>query len=116
MSDSSAPLIDCGPPGSSVHGIFQARILECVAISFCRGSSQSRDQICIGRQIPYHSTTWEVKIYWVGKNVSLDFCLFVFHLERPKQTFWPIPYLSTPGLILWQNSMGAKHRAYGSHL
>ena len=30
---------DCGPPGSSVHGICQARILERVAISFSRGSS-----------------------------------------------------------------------------
>ena len=35
--------IDCGPPGSSVHGILQARILEWVAISFSRGSSQTRD-------------------------------------------------------------------------
>jgi len=26
--------MDCSPPGSSVHGIFQARILECIAISF----------------------------------------------------------------------------------
>ena len=33
------------PPGSSVHGIFQARILEQVAISYSRGSSQNRDQI-----------------------------------------------------------------------
>ena len=32
--------MDCGPPGSSVHGISQARILEWVAISFSRGSSQ----------------------------------------------------------------------------
>ena len=32
--------IDCSPPGSSVHGIFQARILERVAISYSRGSSQ----------------------------------------------------------------------------
>ena len=31
--------IDCSPPGSSVHGIFQARILEWVAIPFSRGSS-----------------------------------------------------------------------------
>ena len=30
---------DCSPPGSSVHGILQARILEWVAISFSRGSS-----------------------------------------------------------------------------
>ena len=35
---------DCGPPGSSVHGILQARVLEWVAISFSRGSSQPRDQ------------------------------------------------------------------------
>ena len=35
---------DCIPPGSSVHGILQARILEWVAMSFSRGSSQLRDQ------------------------------------------------------------------------
>ena len=35
--------IDCSLPGSSVHGILQARILEWVAISFSRGSSQPRD-------------------------------------------------------------------------
>ena len=36
--------MDCHPPGSSVHEIFQARILEWVAISFSRGSSQPRDR------------------------------------------------------------------------
>ena len=52
--------MDCGPPGSSVHGISQAKILECVAISSSRESSQPRDQTpvsCIfyvGRQILYH--------------------------------------------------------------
>ena len=35
--------MDCSLPGSSVHGIFQARVLEWVAISFYRGSSQPRD-------------------------------------------------------------------------
>ena len=39
--------MDCSPPGSSVHGIPQARILERVAISFSRGSSQPRDQTYI---------------------------------------------------------------------
>ena len=43
MSDSLQPY-DCTPPGSSVHGIFQARILEWVAISFSRGSFQPRNQ------------------------------------------------------------------------
>ena len=37
---------DCSPPGSSVYGISQARILEWVVISFSRGSSRPRDQIC----------------------------------------------------------------------
>ena len=39
--------IDCSPPGSSDHGISQARILRSVAISFCRGPSQHRDQTCV---------------------------------------------------------------------
>ena len=36
--------VDYNPPGSSVHGVLQARILEWIAISFSRGSSQPRDQ------------------------------------------------------------------------
>ena len=35
--------VDCSPPGSSVHGVSQARMLEWVAIPFFRGSSQLRD-------------------------------------------------------------------------
>ena len=35
--------MDCSLPGSSVHGIFQARVLEWVTVSFYRGSSQPRD-------------------------------------------------------------------------
>ena len=43
MSDSLHPM-DCSPPGSSIHGTLQTRILEWDAISFFRGSSQARDQ------------------------------------------------------------------------
>ena len=48
--------MDCSPPGSSVHGIFQGRILEWVAMLSSRGSSRPRDQTfvsnvsCIGRR------------------------------------------------------------------
>ena len=35
--------MDCSPPGSSVHRILQARILEHIAVSYSRGSSQPRD-------------------------------------------------------------------------
>ena len=57
--------MDCSPPGSSVHEIFQARILQWVAISYSRGSSWPRDQTCIpcisciGRQILHHCATWK---------------------------------------------------------
>ena len=37
---------ECSPPGSSLHDISQARILECIAISFSRGSSRPRDGTC----------------------------------------------------------------------
>jgi len=58
-------LTDSSPPGSSVHGISQARTLEWIAMPSPRGSSRPRDQTrvscvsCIGRQILYHCTTGE---------------------------------------------------------
>ena len=58
--------MDCSPPGSSVHGIFQARILELVALSYSRGSSRPRDWTHIsvspalaGQFFTYHCTTCE---------------------------------------------------------
>ena len=39
--------MDCNLSGSSVHGILQARILELVAISYSKGSSQPRDRTCV---------------------------------------------------------------------
>ena len=52
--------MDCNLPGSSVHRILQARILEWVAMPSSRGSSPPRDRTCIsyisyiGRWILYH--------------------------------------------------------------
>ena len=62
---------DRNPPGSSVHGIFQARILEQEATSFSRGSSQPRNQThvsyisCIGRQILYHCALSIIPILFI---------------------------------------------------
>ena len=59
--------VDCTPPGSSVHGICQARILEWVANPFSRGSSRPRDQAhvsyvsCTGRQVLYPWATREAQ-------------------------------------------------------
>ena len=62
--------MDCSPPGSSAHGIFQAKILEWGAIPSSRGPSQARDRIwifCIGRQILYHWVIWEAAL---GAGIS----------------------------------------------
>ena len=56
---------DSSPPGSSVHGILQARTLEWVAMPSSRGSSQPRDQTqvsyvsSIGKRVLYYQATWE---------------------------------------------------------
>ena len=46
--------LDCSPPGSSVHGIFQARVLEWVAISFCRVSSRSSPALQVNSLLLSH--------------------------------------------------------------
>ena len=43
--------VNCSPLGSSVHGVFQAKIVERVVISFSRGSSQPRDQIHVSLRL-----------------------------------------------------------------
>ena len=51
------------PPGPAVNGLFQARTMEWVTISYSRGFSQPRGQTCIsciGRWGLYHWATWEI--------------------------------------------------------
>ena len=59
--------MDCSLPGSSIHGILQARILEWVGIPFSRGSSQPKNWTqnssisCIAGRFFTHWAIWEVK-------------------------------------------------------
>ena len=78
------------PPGSSAQGIFQAIILECVAISYSRRSSRSRDwtQVscvsCVGRQTLYHSTTWDILLgysNWCASISQSEWLHFHFSLS-----------------------------------
>ena len=70
--------VDCSPPGSSVYGMLQARILQWFAISFSRGSSQPRDKIhisyvsCTGRRVLYHSATWETQCHYIHLQYKLS--------------------------------------------
>ena len=70
--------MDCSLPGTSVSGIFQARILEWIAIPFSRGSFQSRDQTQVsyiaGRFFTFWAT-WETLKYlnitkWAMNGIS----------------------------------------------
>ena len=52
---------DCSLPGFSIHGIFQARVLEWIAISFSRGSSWLRDRTQVSRIVNRHFTIWATR-------------------------------------------------------
>ena len=70
--------MDCHPPGSSVHGILQARILERVAISFSKESSQPRDRThisSIGRQILYCWAIREAPILQLSSFIAWSYSL-----------------------------------------
>ena len=53
--------MDCSQPGFSIHGIFQARVLEWVAISFSRGSSRPRDWTQVSCIAGRHFTIWATR-------------------------------------------------------
>ena len=64
--------VDWSPPGSSVHGILQARLLQWVAVTSSRGSSWPRDQTCVscvsctGRWVLYHWCHLGNPLGWLG--------------------------------------------------
>ena len=69
--------LDCSPPGSSVHRILQARILEWVAILFSRGSSQPKDRTQVSHIAGRFFTIWatrEAQSYIVEMAVQLYEC------------------------------------------
>ena len=78
--------VDCSLPGSSIHGIFQARVLEWVAISFSRGSSPPRDWTWVSYIVGRHFTLWatrEVPSFSLCSPIypSLLFFVFMFFLK-----------------------------------
>ena len=87
--------MDGSPPGSSVYGIFQARLLEWIVISSSRGSCRPRGQTCISwvscidRQILYHCSSWEpllttwIEMIYFLKNLILVFALLSPHPNPP---------------------------------
>ena len=80
--------MDCSLPGSSVHGISQARILQWIAISYCRGSSWSMAWNCISSVscigwwilLPLHHTNHKTIVHpkWNQAMCTLNFFSFIF--------------------------------------
>ena len=76
--------MDCSLPGSSFHGIFQARVLEWVATAFSRGSSRPRDWThisCIGRWVLYHWATREASVQINSFQIIINLDFFI-HIKR----------------------------------
>ena len=102
--------MDCSLPASSALGIFQARILEWVAISFSRGSFQPRDWTCIScvscndRQILYHLSPSVQISSWV---VSNSFRPHGLQHARPP---CPSPSWSLLKLMSIESVMPSNHR------
>ena len=70
--------MDCSPPGPSVPGIFQARVLEWVAISFSRRSSQPRDQTQVSCTAGRRFTLWATREAHKFHKYALIYCIGVF--------------------------------------
>ena len=73
----------CSPPGFSVHGLFQTRILEWVFISFFRGSSWPRDRThvaCTGRWILYHWATREACCNMYPHSIPMYYWVIFYYI------------------------------------
>ena len=60
--------IDCSLPGSSVHGVFQAIVLEWIAITFSRGSSQPKAQTQVSSIVDRCFTVWATREVLITHN------------------------------------------------
>ena len=85
--------MDCSPPGSSIQGILQKRVLEWVAISFSRGSSWPRDWTWVS------SIEADAFTVWANQGSLL---LSVLHLNSTKLLDWNLPRPHTRGPLLWR--------------
>ena len=74
--------MDYNPPGSSVHGILQSRVLEWVAILFSRGSSWPRDWTLVFCTAGRFFTVWATRQSYTSNNVSLTRNIWR-HLNSP---------------------------------
>ena len=104
--------MDLSPPGSSIHGISQARILEWVVISFSMRSYQLRNQTlvsCIGRQILYHWATRETHDAYKSlllQGVHRIYQTQKYHQRLGESGFKPRSHNNSENILLTTVAMG----------
>ena len=84
--------MDCSLPGSSIHGIFQSRILESVAISFSRRSSQPRDWTWVSHIVGRRFTVWATKEMTILCPWWLKWMAICFKVGC-EHRMWPISWI-----------------------
>ena len=117
----------CSPPGSSVRGILQARILEWVAIPFSRGSSRPRDQTQVSHIAGRCFTVWATReahiythtffsrffsiiaYYKILNIISCDIWLSMLYITHSSVLAWRIPGTGEPGGLLSMGSYRVGH-------
>ena len=94
---------DCSLPGSSIHGIFQERTLEWVAISFSRRSSQLRDWTQVSYIVGRYFTIWATREVW-GKTYH-DTSLRMWKYETNTKRWWGCGPIGTLIHCCWECKM-----------
>ena len=121
--------MDCNLLGSSVRGIFQARVPECVAISFSRGSSQPKDQTRVSHIVGRRFIIWAIRESHIHNWVSfsppsalphiwthsdlggstsgvISFCLFILFMGFSRQEYRNgLPFPSPVNHILSESQL-----------
>ena len=111
--------VDCSQPGFSIHGIFQARILEWAAVSFSREPSPPRDQTCVScidRWILYHWATREARMtlsstyFYICPSMSIHVhpcpsLIHVIQVSRVAQVIKSLP-------AMWESQVQSLNRKF----
>ena len=118
--------MDCSPPGSSVHGTLQARILEWIAMPSSRGCSQPKDQTQVSLHLPHWQVSsvplaapektslvaqmiknamWETWVLSLGWEDPLEEGMAT-HSSTPA---WRIPRTEEPGGLQSMGSQRVRH-------
>ena len=97
--------MDCSPPGSSVHGISQARILEWGAIAFSRGFSRPRDRTQVSGIAGRHLTVWATRESWRESKIMWRFLI-------TQGTGAPIPFIIQGPIHMYHYIVQYIHNTY----